>query len=77
MLSAQLGLETQVRFLGFVQTDEVAKVLGQPLALLQVSYEETFGQAVVEAQAMGCPVIISENCGAKDELVKSGVNGYL
>jgi L-malate glycosyltransferase len=76
-LSGQLGLDTQVRFLGFVQTDEVAKVLGSTLALLLVSYEETFGQAVLEAQAMGCPVIITENCGARDELIKSGVNGFV
>jgi glycosyltransferase involved in cell wall biosynthesis len=76
-LSGQLGLDTQVRFLGFVQTEEVAKVLGSTMALLLVSYEETFGQAVIEAQAMGCPVIVTENCGVRDEFVKSGVNGFV
>ena len=76
-LSEQLGLDNQVKFLGFVQTEEVAKVLGWTVALLLVSYEETFGQAVIEAQAMGCPVIVAENCGARDELVRSGVNGFV
>ena len=77
-LSAQLGLETQVRFLGFVQTEEVAKGAGiNRWRYCRSATRRPCGQAVVEAQAMGCPVIISENCGARDELVKSGVNGYL
>jgi hypothetical protein len=32
---------------------------------------------VNEAIALGVPVLVSENCGARDLLVRSGVNGYM
>lgn len=74
---AELKLGEQVVFRGFVQRDGVAKVLGQTLALLLPSIEEQFGNVVIEAQAMGLPVILSDNCGARDTLVRSGVNGFV
>ena len=37
---------------------------------------EAFGRVIVEAQAMGTPVIAS-NLGAPKEIIESGVNGYL
>lgn len=73
----ELGLADRVVFRGFLQSDGVAKVLGQTLALLLPSIEEQFGNVVIEAQAMGLPVILSDNCGARDTLVRSGVNGFV
>lgn len=73
----RLGIAEHVRFHGFVQTDEVSRILGRSLALILPSIEEQFGLVVIEAQAMGLPVILSDNCGARDELVRTGVNGFL
>ena len=74
---AALGLQDFVHFHGFVQSDEVCRILGATLALLLPSVEEQFGNVVIEAQSMGLPVILSDNCGARDLLVRTGVNGFV
>jgi L-malate glycosyltransferase len=71
------GLEEKIVFCGFLQNEEICKALGRTLALLLPSSEEQFGNVVIEAQAMGVPVILSENCGARDLLIRSGVNGFV
>lgn len=76
-LARELGIAEQVRFHGFVQTREVSQQLGRSLALLLVSTEEQFGQVILEAQAMGLPVVVSDNCGARDKHVRSGINGFV
>jgi glycosyltransferase involved in cell wall biosynthesis len=76
-LASELGLQEHVAFRGFLQTADVAKVLGRTLAILLPSVEEQFGNVVIEAQAMGLPVIVSDNCGARDRLVRTGVNGFV
>jgi glycosyltransferase involved in cell wall biosynthesis len=72
-----LGIADRVIFRGFLQSNDIARVLGQSLALLLPSVEEQFGNVVIEAQAMGLPVILSDNCGARDKLVRSGRNGFV
>jgi glycosyltransferase involved in cell wall biosynthesis len=71
------GISHLVRFHGFVQTAEISKAFANSLALLLPSLEEQFGNVVPEAQAMGLPVILSDNCGARDVLVRNGVNGFV
>ncbi len=73
----ELNLGDLVTFEGFQQTDAVAQALGTTLVLIQSSSEEQFGFSIIEALAMGVPVIVSENCGARDEFVRSGVNGFV
>jgi glycosyltransferase involved in cell wall biosynthesis len=75
--AGELGLAGHVHFHGFVQAEGVARLLGRSLALLLPSTEEQFGQVVLEAQAMGLPVIVSDNVGARDRHVRSGVNGFM
>lgn len=69
-------LEKHIFLHGFVQTEGIAEALGKTLVLILPSIEEQFGNVVIEAQAMGLPVIASESCGACDELVRSGINGF-
>lgn len=76
-LAEALGLTGHVRFMGFVQTEVVCRELGKALALLLPSMEEQFGNVVPEAQAAGLPVIISDNAGARDLLLRTGVNGFV
>lgn len=75
--AVELGIAKQVEFHGFVQSEGISKILGSTLALLLPSVEEQFGQVVEEAQAVGVPVILSPQCGAADELVRSAVHGFV
>jgi len=72
----ELGL-TNVEFRGWLSEQEVAGTLGATLALIVPSTEEQWGLIVNNALAMGVPVLCSDNVGARDYLVKSGVNGYV
>jgi len=72
-----LGIHQNVLFRGFLQSDEVAATLRTTLALMLPSIEEQFGLVVIEAQAMGIPVIYSPACGARDELLRTAVNGFM
>ena len=71
------GISELVHFRGFLQTKAISKAYGNSLALLLPSIEEQFGNVVPEAQAMGLPLIVSDNCGGRDLLVRSGVNGFV
>jgi L-malate glycosyltransferase len=71
------GIEELVHFCGFLQTAEISQAYARSLALLLPSVEEQFGNVVPEAMGMGLPVILSDNCGARDLLVRSGVNGFV
>jgi len=72
-----LNLQGLIIFRGFIQSEEIAKTLAQTLVLILMSVEEQFGLAVIEAHAMGVPVIFSAACGARDELLRTAVNGFL
>lgn len=74
---AALGLDQHVRFEGFLQSPAISRALGRSLALLLPSVEEQFGNAVIEAQAMGVPAILSDRCGARDLLVRACENGFV
>jgi glycosyltransferase involved in cell wall biosynthesis len=66
-----------VKFRGFLDEAEIARVLASSLALILPSVQETFGLVVNEAIAMGVPILVSSNPGARDILVRTGVNGYV
>jgi glycosyltransferase involved in cell wall biosynthesis len=66
-----------VHFRGFQQTQDISRAYGSSLALLLPSIEEQFGNVIPEAEAMGLPIILSDNCGGRDLLVRSGVNGFV
>jgi L-malate glycosyltransferase len=66
-----------VRFCGWLDEEGVSRALAGSLALILPSIEEPFGLVVNEAIALGLPVLVSENCGARDLLVRSGINGHL
>ena len=74
---ARLGLQASIRFHGFQQNDVISAALGHTLALILPSIEEQFGNVVIEASALGVPTILSDNCGARDCLVRSGVSGFV
>lgn len=75
-LAAELGLEARVRFAGPLPRDEVLALYRAADAALLSSAWENFPHSVVEALAVGTPVI-STAVGGVPEVVEDGVNGLL
>jgi glycosyltransferase involved in cell wall biosynthesis len=71
-----LGLDGRVRFLGSVPRDAVLRLFGAADASVLPSAWENFPHTVVEALAMGCPVIATA-VGGVPEVVVDGENGLL
>lgn len=70
------GLENVVLH-GFLDDVGVASILKDALALMLPSLEEQWGLVVNEALALNLPVLVSDNVGARDSLVRQGVNGFV
>lgn len=66
-----------VHFAGFLQEEGVARTLAGTLALVLPSAEEQWGLVVNEALAMGVPVLVTDQVGARDSLVRTAVDGYV
>lgn len=69
-----LGLQKKVLLKGEVPQDELARSLQQCDALILYSRFETFGCVLIEANACGIPVIVSD-LEVFHEIVEEGVNG--
>lgn len=76
-LAAQLGIADRVIFMGVADSALVCRTMREALCLILPSTEEQFGFVVVEALALGLPVLVSGNAGAVDVLVDNGVNGWI
>jgi glycosyltransferase involved in cell wall biosynthesis len=72
----ELGLESRVRFLGGVPREHVLRLFAAADASVLSSAWENFPHTVVEALAVGCPVIATA-VGGVPEVVRDGVNGLL
>ena len=73
-LAAQLGIADRVRFLGW-RTDRKALLEAADIVALPSRYEP-FGTVIVEAWAMGKPLVATRAAGAS-QYVKDGSNGLL
>jgi glycosyltransferase involved in cell wall biosynthesis len=73
-LVASLHLEESVSFLG--EREDVPAILAASDLLLAPSWEEPFGRAIVEAMAMGVPVIATD-VGGPTEILEHRVDGLL
>lgn len=75
--AAELGIADHVTFHGFVQSTEISRWLARSMALILPSIEEQFGNVVIEAQALGLPVLLSNLAGAADTLLRNWQNGFV
>ena len=73
-LVARDGLEDRVSWLG--EREDVPEIIRALDVLLLPSWEEPFGRAVVEAMAMGVPVVATD-VGGPTEVMQDGREGYL
>jgi glycosyltransferase involved in cell wall biosynthesis len=73
-LVRELGLAAAVTFLG--ERTDVPRILRALDLVLAPSWAEPFGRTIVEAMAMGVPVIAT-NVGGPAEIVTDGVDGLL
>jgi glycosyltransferase involved in cell wall biosynthesis len=71
------GLADGVDFLGPRPQDEVLRTVARARALVHPSREESFGQAVAEAMALGTPVIGHIHAGGVPWLLEDGACGAL
>ncbi len=66
-LAADLGIATEVVFVGGVTLEETVRFYRAADALVYPSFNETFGLPILEAMACGCPVVTS-NTSAMPEI---------
>lgn len=74
-LSKELRISEHVDFRGFV--NNVAEIMAQSQVFVLSSYYEGFGNVIVEAMAVGTPVIATECPYGPGEIITHGENGLL
>jgi len=74
-LCAAQGVAGQVEFAGVLASEQVRDELAAANAFVLASDVETFGVAVIEALACGCPVLVTAS-GGPEHLVEGG-NGVV
>lgn len=75
-LAAELGVASDVRFVGALHRDALADLLGAAAVTILPSFSETFGMVALESAASGTPVI-AFRAGGLPESVSEGVSGIL
>jgi glycosyltransferase involved in cell wall biosynthesis len=68
--------DRRVVFTGFLQNEELAKAFASADVFVFPSTTDTFGQAVLEAQASGLPAIVTDR-GGPQEIVEHGRSGLV
>jgi glycosyltransferase involved in cell wall biosynthesis len=63
-------------FPGYLSGEQLATAYASADIFVFPSTTDTFGNVVIEAQASGLPVIVSD-MGGPQELVENGVNGFV
>src|SRR5262245_3643198 len=69
--------DPRLRYLGHVEGKDLPKLYADVDALVVPSLYEPWGLVVHEGLGNGLPVIASDQVAAADDLVESGVNGYV
>ena len=70
-----LSLESHVEFLGNLPQIKIKELLNKSKLLIHTSKFETFGLVAAEANAMGVPVLTTNN-GSLLEIIEDNLNGY-
>jgi glycosyltransferase involved in cell wall biosynthesis len=73
-LRENLGLEESVELLGCLPQSAVQAEMAAARAFVLASWHETFGVVLIEAAAVGTPVVWANNAGAAD-ILEDGIHG--
>ncbi len=68
--------QTNVHFLGFKNQNALPAIYQAADVFVLPSYNETWGLSANEAMAAGCAILMSDQCGAAQDLVSAAVNGF-
>jgi glycosyltransferase involved in cell wall biosynthesis len=71
-LAHKLGVTQKIKFIGLVTGARKWALLRQADMLLLPSYSENFGMVVLEAMAVGCPVVVTREVGLAAAVSASG-----
>lgn len=74
-IATELGIQSQVKFLGYLNRTEVAAQMKKCTVFVLPSLVETFGVVLIEALSFGKPCIATI-CGGPEEIIND-TNGYL
>jgi colanic acid/amylovoran biosynthesis glycosyltransferase len=72
----ELGIEENIRILGYQSQSQVRQLLGQSDVFVMSSFAEGVPVVLMEAMAAGVPVVATRVAGVP-ELVEDGVSGFL
>jgi glycosyltransferase involved in cell wall biosynthesis len=72
-LTVKLGLDEQVKFLGFIPQEDLISLYQNALALAFVTFFGPDNLPPLEAFALGCPVIASKVSGADEQLQDAAI----
>jgi len=70
-LAVDCGVGDQVRFVGPVEGAEKWRLICQARCLVLPSYNENFGMVVLEAMAIGVPVVVTSEVGLSDVVARA------
>lgn len=77
-LAQQLGIGEKTKILGWIEPDELIKLLNKSDVLIHPSpIHEPYGVAVIEAMAAGLIVLSSDTTCAGLDRINQGVNGFI
>lgn len=71
-LAAGAGVSGRVRFIGPAYGEDKWRLLQRARCFVLPSYSENFGNAVLEAMAAGCPVVVTPEVGIAETVARSG-----
>jgi glycosyltransferase involved in cell wall biosynthesis len=71
-LAAQLGVADRVAFSGYVEGAAKQELLRSAAVTVLPSLSENFGNAVLEAMAHGCPVVVTRGVGLAEAVRAAG-----
>jgi glycosyltransferase involved in cell wall biosynthesis len=75
-VAAELGIADRTHFAGFADNAERERLLGEARVCVCPSSKEGWGLTVIEANALGTPVVATDAPGLRDSVI-DGETGYL
>jgi glycosyltransferase involved in cell wall biosynthesis len=70
-LAAKIGVAERIRFVGMVQGEPKWRLFRDAELFILPSHSENFGNSVLEAMFMGCPVVVTPEVGLAEAVAES------